>query len=63
VATKTVTESNALIPVKTQVTGLQPDTQYYYRATNAGGETATGKFRNPADLTSYTGLSFGTSGD
>jgi len=63
VATKTVTESNALIPVKTQVTGLQPDTQYYYRATNAGGETATGKFRTPADLTSYTGLSFGTSGD
>lgn len=63
VATKTVTESDALIPVKTQITGLQPDTQYYYRATNAAAETAIGKFRTPADLTSYTGLCFGTSGD
>lgn len=57
---KTITDIN--LPVKTEITGLEPGTTYYYQVTDAAGSTATGKFKTPA-LDSQTGLNFGVSGD
>jgi len=50
-------------PVKVQITGLDPATQYYYRVTGAHNETATGQFRTPPDVGTSGGLRFGASGD
>ncbi len=51
------------IPVKTMVSGLQPGTRYFYRATDAGGATAKGTFRSAAPPGKFAGLRFGVSGD
>ncbi len=61
--TKTATVSNPLQPVKVDVTGLNANTDYFYRATDATGATATGKFSTAAPLNQQTGLKFGVSGD
>jgi phosphodiesterase/alkaline phosphatase D-like protein len=50
-------------PVKVEISGLIPATQYYYRVTNAQDETAVGKFRTPWDIGINAGLHFGASGD
>lgn len=50
-------------PVKIQISGLLPATQYYYRITDANNETAVGRFRTPSDIGISAGLRFGASGD
>ncbi len=51
-----------LAPVEVEAAGLTEATQYYYRATDAGGNTSQGQFRTPA-LLGFNGLRFGVSGD
>ncbi|MEO1299200.1 MAG: alkaline phosphatase D family protein, partial [Cyanobacteria bacterium J06636_16] len=63
VGTQTATVDDALVPVKVEVTGLLPATEYFYRVTDAEGAIATGQFRTPAAAGTYTGLRFGVSGD
>ena len=50
-------------PVKVEISGLIPATQYYYRVTDAQNETAVGEFRTPWDIGVSAGLRFGASGD
>lgn len=52
-----------LAPLKLEVTGLTPGTQYYYRATDFDGATAAGTFRTPAEVGERRGLRFGVTGD
>ncbi|NWG16434.1 MAG: alkaline phosphatase D family protein [Chloroflexi bacterium] len=52
-----------LAPLKLEVTGLTPGTQYYYRATDFDGATAVGTFRTPAEVGERRGLRFGVTGD
>ncbi len=49
--------------VRTLITGLQPGTQYYYRATDAAGATAQGQFSTAQAPGAKHGLRFGVSGD
>ena len=60
---KTVNATNSLQPVKVDVTGLTPNTDYFYRVTDATGATATGKLSTAAALGTKTGLTFGVAGD
>ncbi|MHC4169393.1 MAG: alkaline phosphatase D family protein, partial [Planctomycetota bacterium] len=50
-------------PVKVEISGLIPATQYYYRVTDALDETVVGRFRTPPDIGISAGLRFGASGD
>jgi phosphodiesterase/alkaline phosphatase D-like protein len=50
-------------PVKVEISGLIPATQYYYRVTDARNETVVGRFRTPLDIGISAGLRFGASGD
>jgi phosphodiesterase/alkaline phosphatase D-like protein len=50
-------------PVKVEISGLIPATQYYYRVTDAQNETTVGQFRTSWDIGISAGLRFGTSGD
>ena len=50
-------------PVKVDVSGLIPATQYYYRITDAQNEAAVGQFRTPCDIGISAGFRFGASGD
>ncbi|GAB4295241.1 MAG: hypothetical protein Fur0025_32300 [Oscillatoriaceae cyanobacterium] len=63
IANQTVTATDPTVPVQVEVTGLNPNTQYYYRATDANGTTAAGKFSTPANVGTRQGLRFGVSGD
>lgn len=54
---------DAAVPLKTQISGLAPDTQYYYRATDTLGASAVGRFRTPVPAGTRAGLRFGVSGD
>ena len=63
VGTKKVTATTPLQPVKVDVTGLNSNTDYYYRAIDALGDSYTGKFSTAAPLDTPTGLRFGVSGD
>ncbi|NJP11505.1 MAG: hypothetical protein HC866_20175 [Leptolyngbyaceae cyanobacterium RU_5_1] len=63
VQTVTANVTNPTQPVKVQISGLEPGTNYYYRATDAAGATASGHFRTPDAIGSHNGLSFGVSGD
>ncbi|MFB2838243.1 alkaline phosphatase D family protein [Floridanema evergladense] len=51
------------LPVKVQLNNLTPGTQYYYRVTDAAGNSAQGKFETSAILGNRAGLRFGVSGD
>lgn len=51
-----------MVPVKVEVTGLRPGTQYYYRVTNSAAEVADGTFRT-AHVDGLHGLRFGVTGD
>jgi phosphodiesterase/alkaline phosphatase D-like protein/predicted AlkP superfamily pyrophosphatase or phosphodiesterase len=61
--TKSATVTNPLQPVKVDVSGLSANTDYFYRATDATGASATGKFSTAAAVGQLTGLKFGVSGD
>jgi phosphodiesterase/alkaline phosphatase D-like protein len=50
------------VPAKVEIAGLSPDARYFYRATDAEGARAAGRFRTPA-LTGRRGMRFGVSGD
>lgn len=50
------------IPVKVDMAGLLPGTQYYYRVTNSAGHFGIGTFRTPHSEGLH-GLRFGVSGD
>lgn len=62
VTTLSVDESDTQVPVKVALTGLSPNTTYYYRATGPAG-SARGKFWTPPLVGTFAGLSFGVSGD
>jgi 3-phytase/alkaline phosphatase D len=59
----TTTVTHPLQPVKVELAGLTPGTQYFYRVTDAAGATATGKFTTAASVGTYAGLKFGATGD
>jgi phosphodiesterase/alkaline phosphatase D-like protein len=50
-------------PVKVEISGLFPATQYYYRVAGANNEVAVGRFRTPSNTGISAGLRFGASGD
>ncbi|MGF1570277.1 MAG: phytase [Nodosilinea sp.] len=60
-ATTTVTDLN--VPVKVDIDGLQDGTEYFYRVTDAAGDTETGRFVTAAAPGEQTGLTFGIGGD
>jgi phosphodiesterase/alkaline phosphatase D-like protein len=55
--------TDALVPVKLEITGLSPATQYYYRVTDSDTQTRSGRFRTATDASEFVGLHFGASGD
>ncbi len=59
--TATVTDKD--LPVKVEVTGLTAGTDYYYRVTDAAGNSKVGQFETAAALGEKAGLRFGVSGD
>lgn len=59
--TAEVTETQQ--PVKVLVEDLMPATVYYYRATDAAGNSTSGHFRTPAEVGTTQGLRFGVTGD
>jgi phosphodiesterase/alkaline phosphatase D-like protein len=69
--TKTATVTDALQPVKVEVTGLTANTDYFYRAIvgdaseaiDPNGDKSVGKFSTAAALGQRAGLKFGASGD
>jgi 3-phytase/alkaline phosphatase D len=63
VVTATATVTDSLQPVQVEITGLMPDTSYYYRATSSDGTMAMGRFRTFAETGTSTGLRFGVVGD
>jgi len=50
-------------PVKLEVNNLTPNTQYFYRFTNAQGVSSVGNFRTPEPLDTQNGLRFGATAD
>ncbi len=58
---KEVTDPN--LPVKVEVTDLQPGTDYYYRVTDAAGDTEIGEFTTSTEIGTYAGFRFGATGD
>ncbi|MBD2179389.1 phytase [Pseudanabaena sp. FACHB-1998] len=61
--TKTATVTDALQPVKVDITGLTAGTNYFYRVTDAAGDIATGKFSTADAIGKQSGLTFGVTGD
>lgn len=59
--TATIVDVNQ--PVKVELSGLTPATQYYYRVTDAQNNTLVGRFTTPSDIGTRAGLRFGASGD
>jgi phosphodiesterase/alkaline phosphatase D-like protein len=57
------TVTDPLLPVKQEVQNLLPGTQYFYRVTDANGNTASGQFKTAANPLTRAGLSFGVAGD
>lgn len=59
----TSTVTNAAIPAKVMITGLNANTTYLYTATTSAGQSGGGQFRTPAEFGTSTGLRIGASGD
>ncbi len=57
----TVTDINQ--PVKVDVQGLDSSTEYFYRVTDAAGDSEIGRFQTAAAAGEQTGLHFGVTGD
>jgi phosphodiesterase/alkaline phosphatase D-like protein len=57
------TVTDPLLPVKQEVQDLAPGTRYFYRVTDANGNTASGQFKTAADPSTRAGLNFGVAGD
>ncbi len=56
-----VTDIN--LPVKVEINDLAAGTDYYYRVTDAAGDSLTGEFETSAEVGEFQGLRFGVSGD
>jgi phosphodiesterase/alkaline phosphatase D-like protein len=68
VGTVSGTVSDSTLPLKVEIKDLTPGTQYFYRVTDAAGNSATGAFRTARPLqtngiASRSGFRFGVSGD
>ncbi|GEM_PF-156713 len=63
IATVTANVDNINVPVKVEIEGLTPGTQYYYRVTDAAGASAIGEFKTSAEVGNYQGFRFGATGD
>jgi phosphodiesterase/alkaline phosphatase D-like protein len=63
VKTEQVTVVDSMVPVKVQVTDLDPNQQYFYRAIDADLAVIEGSFRTAAELGTHDGLHFGVGGD
>lgn len=63
VNSQSVAVTNALQPVKLEITGLNPGSAYFYRVTDAAGATAIGRFNTLAEVGTHAGLRFGATGD
>lgn len=61
--TQTITVTDANLPVKTDITGLEAGTDYTYKVTDAAGDTLTGEFTTAAEPGENAGLRFGVTGD
>ncbi len=58
------TIGDTLVPAKTKISGLDANSQYYYRATDSTGAVASGMFKTFAETGSgHHGIRFGVSGD
>ncbi|MGC9505036.1 PhoD-like phosphatase N-terminal domain-containing protein [Baaleninema sp.] len=57
------TVADSSLPVKVEISDLQPDTQYYVRVTDGAGSSAVGTFRTPSAVGTQTGLRFGVAPD
>jgi phosphodiesterase/alkaline phosphatase D-like protein len=56
--------TDVAIPAKSFIVGLDSNTTYWYRATDAAGRMATGRFKTAASAADgQVGLTFGVSGD
>ncbi|MEM7758364.1 MAG: phytase [Cyanobacteria bacterium P01_A01_bin.40] len=55
--------TDTTIPVKVKLTDLEPGTDYFYRVTDAAGDTDVGQFVTPGEIGTYNGLRFGATGD
>ena len=51
------------LPVKVEISGLTPGTNYYYRVTDNAGDTAIGEFTTAHEPGTYNGFRFGATGD
>lgn len=60
---QTVAVVDANQPVKVEISGLVPGTQYYYRTADTDNGVAVGRFRTRHDIGIRAGLRFGASGD
>lgn len=60
--TRVATVRDGALPVKRIFDGLSPNTRYYYRATDASADVATGTFKTPA-TSGRQGFRMGVSGD
>ncbi|MCL2924771.1 MAG: phytase, partial [Trichodesmium sp. MAG_R04] len=60
---RTVSANLTNVPVKAEITNLNPGTEYYYRVTDPAGSTEIGEFKTAAELGTQNGLKFGVSGD
>ena len=61
--TVTATVNDALVPVKVEIEDLDADTEYFYRVTDAAGNSEVGRLATAADDDTFAGLSFGVAGD
>ncbi|PZO56276.1 MAG: hypothetical protein DCF15_09220 [Phormidesmis priestleyi] len=61
--TVTATVTDITEPVKVGVTGLDSNTEYFYRVTDAAGAQKVGRFETAAVTGEQTGLNFGVVGD
>ncbi len=58
-----VAVADPAVPAKIRVSGLTPDTRYFYRADSPEGEPLTGTFKTAALGPTRGGLRFGVTGD
>lgn len=61
--TLTAQVTEPMLPVKVEISDLQPATDYFYRASDTADCVAVGRFRTPAAAGTLAGLRFGVSGD
>ena len=51
------------IPVKVEIEDLESGTDYYYRVSDAAGDTEVGEFTTSTEVGTYDGFRFGATGD